>query len=306
MNKFLFFTIVFLSLSIMGFSQDNPFFSESTPPKDEQAAAVAAPGFFQSLLRGINNLQRELNASLSELSRKINQKKDVGLFFLLLGIAFFYGLVHALGPGHGKIIMVSYTLSNPMKTKHGIWLGAFIAAIHTLSAILFISVLYFILNSAYSHYAQESKKIISLISCGLITVMGLFLLLKTIFIDMLKLKKGNNWTLKVASKQNRIRDLLLPALFIGIVPCDGAIILLTFSIFINAYWLGIILALVMSLGMAMTISAIGIIAIYSKQGTLKLLSARRGTVKIVSISIQTAGATAILCFGLLLFCSRLL
>jgi nickel/cobalt exporter len=305
MNKLVFLIILFISLANMGCAQDNPFFSENPPQKTEQDASAAAPGFFQSLLQGINNLQRELNASLSELSKKINQERDVGLFFFLLGIAFCYGLVHALGPGHGKIIMVSYTLTNPLQKKHGIWLGVFIAVIHTLSAIL-LSVPYFILNSAYSHHAQESKNIISLVSFGLIAAMGLFLLLKTILIDVLKVKKNSDNRIgKVASTKSRMRDLFLPAFLMGIVPCEGAFILLTFSIFIKAYWLGILLAFVMSLGMAVTISLIGVAAIFSKQGTLKLLSSKTRIVKTVSLVIQITGATVILCFGLLLFFSRL-
>ncbi|MBN1797632.1 MAG: hypothetical protein JW822_03585 [Spirochaetales bacterium] len=307
MTKLMFFIIICISLGSLGFAQDNPFFSEAASEKEERVSSPEVPGFFQSLLYEINNLQRELNTALSELSRQINQKKDFGLFLLLMAIALIYGLIHALGPGHGKIIMISYTLSNPMKPKQGIWLGAFIAVIHTLSAIFLVSILFFLLARTYSDYSQEPKRIISLVSYGLISAMGMFLLMKTIFIDVLQLKKRNdNSNVKVTSKQNCMRDLMMPAFFIGVVPCEGAILVLIFSISINAYWLGIVLALVMSLGMAMTISIMGIATIYSKKGVLKLIAARAGAVKIISSIIQIAGAVVILCFGLLLFCSRLL
>ena len=136
--------------------------------------------------------------------------------------------------------------------------------------------------------------------------MGAVLLIKTIVVDVLKLKKNNDEKkLKVESKRSRIQNLILPAFIIGLVPCEGAILILIFSISINAYWLGIILAVTMSIGMALTISIIGIITIYSKKGALKLLSAKTGVVKKISTTIQVIGAIVILFLGLLLFFSRL-
>ena len=81
--------------------------------------------------------------------------------------------------------------------------------------------------------------------------------------------------------------------------------LLIFSISIDSYLLEIILVIAMSFGMALTISTIGIISIYSKKGIIKLASAKTGIVKTISIAIQLIGAVIILLFGLLLFLSKL-
>jgi len=307
MNKLALCIIILITLGNIGIAQDNPFFTKNAPEENKQITSAQFPGFIQMIVNEINNLQRELNASLSVLSRKINREHDFGVFFLLLGIALIYGIIHALGPGHGKIIIISYTLSNPMKAKQGIWLGILISAIHTLSAIILVSILYFILKSTYSNYSQEPKKIISLVSYGLIAGMGAFLLINTIVRDILKLKKNEaDSKLKVELKQHRKQKLILPALIIGLVPCEGAILILIFSISINSYWLGIVLAGAMSVGMALTISIIGIITIWSKKGALKLLSAKTGVVRIISTTIQVIGATVILIFGLLLFFSKII
>ncbi|MBN2443887.1 MAG: hypothetical protein JXJ04_21170, partial [Spirochaetales bacterium] len=206
----------------------------------------------------------------------------------------------------GKIIMISYTLSNPLKVKQGIFLGVFIAVIHTLSAILLVSILYFILKNTYSSYSQEPKKIIFLISYGLIICMGLFLLIKTIISDILMLRKrSDDSEIKIEVKNTKIQKLLIPAFIIGIVPCEGAILILIFSISIDAYYLGIILACAMSVGMAFAISIIGLITIYSKKGALKLAHAKKSVMKIIRNGIQLAGASTILILGLLLFFSKL-
>jgi nickel/cobalt exporter len=305
MNKKLILSLLFLFFSqFIIVSQGNPFFSENKIKN--QDTALPHPGLMQELLGGINSLQRELNSSLSTLSRKIKEDKDVAVFFILLGIALFYGFIHALGPGHGKTVMFSYALANPLKAKQGILLGIFIAVIHTLSAVFLVSILYFILKSSYSGYAQEPKKIISLISYGLIGCMGLFLLIKTL-ISVIKLRnKNNNPESQLNNHQNKIKHLIITALIIGLIPCEGAILILIFSISIDAFYLGIILSMAMSLGMAITISTIGILTIFSKNGALCLFSRKKGITRFLSSGIQILGAAVILLFGLLLFLSNLI
>jgi nickel/cobalt exporter len=305
MNKKLILSLLFLFFSqFIIVSQGNPFFSENKIKN--QDTALPHPGLIQELLGGINSLQRELNSSLSTLSRKIKEDKDVAVFFILLGIALFYGFIHALGPGHGKTVMFSYALANPLKAKQGILLGIFIAVIHTLSAVFLVSILYFILKSSYSGYAQEPKKIISLISYGLIGCMGLFLLIKTL-ISVIKLRnKNNNPESQLNNHQNKIKHLIITALIIGLIPCEGAILILIFSISIDAFYLGIILSMAMSLGMAITISTIGILTIFSKNGALCLFSRKKGITRFLSSGIQILGAAVILLFGLLLFLSNLI
>jgi len=300
-------TILFLFFQIIPcFAQDNPFFSKNSREKEKQIVNPVYPRFIQVLVNSINNLQRVLNERLSALSRKINEENDSTILYILLGIALIYGIIHALGPGHGKIIIVSYTISNPLKIKQGIILSAFVAIIHTLSAVFLVSILYFILKKTYSGYSREPKRIISLISYGLIAGMGIFLLVKTIFADVIKFKNNNeNTKTKVNENDNNIRKLIVPALIIGLIPCEGAILILIFSISIGSYWLGIILSIVMSIGMALTISLIGLITIYSRKVVLKLVSANTGTIKIISNIIQIIGAVIIFIFGLLLFISRL-
>jgi len=305
-KKIIIIILILLTFINISFSQENPFFGGSTPDKNKQVKPPAYPGYVRQILNNINTLQQELNSYLSTLSRKINNDADLSIFMLLLGITVFYGFIHALGPGHGKIIMISYALSNPLKVKQGILLGIFIAVIHTFSAILLVSILYFILKSTYSGYSQEPKQIISLVSYGLIAGMGFFLIVKTIILDILKLnKKSKDSEIKIEEKQNRIQNLIIPAFIIGLIPCEGAILILIFSITINAYYLGIILTLAMSCGIAITISIMGIIMIYSKKGALKLIQAKTGIIKIVSTIIQLLGSTVIFIFGSLLFLSNL-
>ncbi|MBN1412355.1 MAG: hypothetical protein JW969_16025 [Spirochaetales bacterium] len=306
MNRIIFF-ILFLLVIPAGtcFSQDNPFLSKGTKDTEKEVTLPQYPDFIRKLFNTINDFQKELTNNLSTLSKKINEEKDLSLLVLLLGIALFYGFVHGLGPGHGKIVMVSFALSRPLKAWQGIALGGLIAVIHTFSAIVLVSLLYFILNNTYTNFSQEPKKIISLVSYGLIAGMGAFLLIRAVVSNASGEKTGNNGENNVKIAKHGIRDIIIPALIIGLVPCEGAILILIFSISINAFWLGVVMAVAMSAGIAITVSVTGILAIYSKKGVVKLASAGSGAAKAVGIAFQVIGAVIILAFGLLLFFSQL-
>ena len=54
---------------------------------------------------------------------------------LLLLLAFGFGFIHALGPGHGKTIMAASTLSGSVRLRHALWLGGIVALMHCLTVV---------------------------------------------------------------------------------------------------------------------------------------------------------------------------
>ena len=52
--------------------------------------------------------QRQVNAGVAIHMRALETGNSFTAFFLGLGVAFLYGMLHALGPGHGKFVIMSY------------------------------------------------------------------------------------------------------------------------------------------------------------------------------------------------------
>jgi nickel/cobalt transporter (NicO) family protein len=176
-------------------------------------------------------------------------------------------------------------------------LGVFIAVVHTLSAVILVSILYFILNITYSVYTQDPRKSVMLISYGLITCMGMFLFIKSVVSAFTK-NKENTREIQI-EKESGIKKLIIPAMIIRFVPCEGAVILLVFSISINNFILGLFLAAIMSIGMAFMISLTRLITILSKRGTLNFVRKNKSAVNILGNVIEIAGAVNILLFAYL-------
>ncbi len=256
---------------------------------------------FQALGEGVAGVQRDLNARLVELSLLVGQEGNTGVLFILLVLTFVYGAVHALGPGHGKVIVASYVLAHPLRAGQGVLLGVGVAVIHTLSAVALVTTLYLILNNSYQVYGGEPKRVITLVSYGLIAGMGLVMLVRAVL--RLRRPRGEN----TASAEEvrpvpagKTKDLVIPAILMGMVPCEGAVLILIFSLSINAFWLGICLAAAMSIGMAATISLVGLAALGMRKGSMTILAKRKKIMKPLTAVLHVAGAAVIVIFGVIL------
>ena len=70
---------------------------------------IEIPQYFTSLTSIISEMrlwQRELHQSLATAVR-ITQEQSAGAFWSLVGLSFLYGVFHAAGPGHGKLIIAT-------------------------------------------------------------------------------------------------------------------------------------------------------------------------------------------------------
>ncbi|MFC1770990.1 hypothetical protein ACFLZV_03790, partial [Candidatus Margulisiibacteriota bacterium] len=59
---------------------------------------------YQKGLSQLASVQRKLNKELSGLLTDLKKKNPLSVFTVLL-IAFIYGALHSLGPGHGKMLI---------------------------------------------------------------------------------------------------------------------------------------------------------------------------------------------------------
>ena len=82
--------------------------------------------------------QRRINQVLSTSLRDVQSGTGSLALWTLVTVCFGYGVVHTLGPGHGKAVVVAYFLDStrPRAWIEGIFAGGWIAFTHTLAALL--------------------------------------------------------------------------------------------------------------------------------------------------------------------------
>ncbi|MFY3770586.1 nickel/cobalt transporter [Providencia manganoxydans] len=105
--------------------------------------------------------QRQLNLSLTELLQS-TQEQPFHAGLLLIGVSFLYGLLHAIGPGHGKLIITTYIATQPTQLKQSVVLSLLASLLQGLVAIVLVSVILIIFQLSTRHLhmvGQYSEKL---------------------------------------------------------------------------------------------------------------------------------------------------
>ena len=142
------------------------------------------------------------------------------------------------------------------------------------------------------------------VSYGLIAAIGAFLFITRLLEKLSKKKREaeEKTDLPVFSSN---KNTIVMALSIGAVPCPGIIILLLFAISLGIVKTGLLMVLFMGIGMAGTISAVGILTIWVKKGTLNLFPRHSGMQGYVENTLELGGSFLIMLLGGVLFISTM-
>ncbi len=199
-----------------------------------------------------------------------DRESSAPLWFGLL-IAFAYGVVHTLGPGHGKAVVISYFVGEGGSLMRGVGMGTRIAVFHVLSAVIIVWVTDFAVRQATGS-APSDYRVVKLVSYAAIALIGGFMLWKAV--GATRLKHEHNHELgdghddhehegchacEAAVNPKGVSGWL--ALAVGSVPCTGALLVLLFGMANNLLVPAILMVIAISAGMAVAMSGIGVLAI---------------------------------------------
>ena len=143
------------------------------PPK-EPGLNLPRNGFTVWLQTQQREFYQAMNAALASL------KTDWTAFWLLGGLSFLYGIIHAAGPGHGKVVISSYMLANETQVRRGITLSVISAMIQSAVAVVFVLIAASILGMT-SMAMDVAANWIGIISYSMVALLGLWLIIRKLF-----------------------------------------------------------------------------------------------------------------------------
>ena len=285
---------VYIAVMLQPVFAQNPF---TAKPKSKAHHMTTYPPAKNPFLSMIALWQHRLNQKMADLMREAKATNSLKPLALLLLVAFAYGVIHAAGPGHGKLFAISYILSQRPGLFRGILFGNFIALFHGLSGILFVLIIRIILQKSITGTLEDVTRITQIISFSLITCLGLGILIKSIC-RWIKSAKNSRPSFDKSNKRY-LNSPLLSALVIGMIPCPGVVMVMLFALSMNLVGLGIMLGVTLSLGMAFTITCVVVMGILGKTASLGMVAGNGGLVITLEYLIETIAGLMITCLGLL-------
>jgi len=277
---------------------DNPFVAKKAPDKTVRLPTMASKFFSRMAL-----WQHELNTVLTGLVKRVKEEGSFKSLIPLVCVSFLYGVVHAAGPGHGKIVVFSYFLSRRTRVRKGIWLGTLIALFHALSGITIVLLLYFILKTSYLSSFEAISQKTKLISYALVTVIGILLFIKSLFTP--KTDPAGNPKDRGPDLPDTRKSTLLLAVAVGMVPCPGVVIIMLFALSFHMLAVGMVMSLIMAAGMASTITLAGVLSILGQEGAIKALDRKEKARHWIQKGFSVAGSLLVMGFGGILLAGAL-
>ena len=228
-----------------------------TPPSIDAAPAPEhARGGFEALIE-----QGEVSA---------------GVLLVSLLVAAFWGAAHALTPGHGKALVAAYLVGTKGTPRHAFLLGGTVTIAHTAGVfaigIVTLALSQFILP-------EQLYPWLTLVSGLLVVAVGAAVL-----------RQRLRWRGRPAHRHDHhghdhghdhghahehhhhphgdgltSRGILGVGIAAGVLPCPSALVVLLSAIALHRVGLGLVLILAFSVGLAATITAIGLVAVLARR-----------------------------------------
>lgn len=245
----------------------------------------------------------------------------------LLGFSVIYGILHAAGPGHGKVVIATFLATHPTKVKTSLQLTLAAAIVQGVVAIALVTVLLVVLQLS-SRQLHLSSYWLEKGSYLLVSGLGgwlcwraarqLWRLLRPVAplqIHAIRPADHHQHHANCGCGHQHIPDSrqltqavgwktkALVVISMGLRPCSGALMMLLFAKVIGVYWWGVLSALAMALGTAVTVSAMALLVQTSRALASRLSrhTGSSGWQKVALQSLALAGGVLLVIAGVMLW-----
>ena len=227
-------------------------------PSSGPAPSLAAP----------SGAEREVGRFESLVSQ---EDLGVGVVLLSLLVAMFWGAAHALTPGHGKAIVAGYLVGTRGTPRHAVYLGLIVTATHT-AGVFALGVVTLLLSR---FLVPEQLYPWLTVASGLLVVgVG-----AAVLAGRLRHARAHAHGHEHHHHHHHDHDhdhgygrggLLGVGVAAGLLPCPSALVVLLGAIALHRVGLGLALILAFSVGLAATVTAVGLVAVLARRAFARL------------------------------------
>ncbi|TAA64827.1 nickel/cobalt transporter [Shinella sp. JR1-6] len=293
----------------------------------------AEPGFnttgtFGSLFGWINAQQQGFYRAMTGALKEM--RGNPWAASTLVGLSFAYGVFHAAGPGHGKAVISSYMLANEVELKRGVALSFLSSILQGIVAILLVGAAYLFLRGT-TVSMTDATRALEIGSYALIALFGAWLLFRKLRPAERRASALGAQAVEVHDHDHHghahhhhageicstcghahapdpsllkgerfaLREAWSAIVAVGLRPCSGALIVLSFALLNGLYLGGLLAVFAMSIGTAITVSTLATLAVTAKGAAVRFAGNGSAAARVGS-AIEIGGAALVMVLGLLL------
>lgn len=209
----------------------------------------------------------------------MNATTEISAVPAFMAGAFVFGMIHALMPGHGKSVLVSYHLGRPSRVIDGAFTGTLLALTHVGSAVIFVMAGVAVISRSLALAGRAPA--FEATSATLITLVGAFLLYRV-------MQPG---------RHAHSGDGKALAFFTGLVPCPLTTFILVYALSHNQLALGLAAVLAMLGGVILTIVSFAVAAVLVRSRFVRVLDRSEALREKLGFWLEFTGGAAVLILG---------
>lgn len=256
-------------------------------------------GLWPRLVTEVQVIQRDLHRQLAGAMRAVGAEGAAAGWGLVV-LSFLYGVFHAAGPGHGKVVISTYLLTQESHLRRGLALSLVAALAQGVTAVMIVEATVGVLGLTLRR-AEATATGFEAISYGLVALVGVVLIATRARRLLGRLKPAapvrsdqpqhahddhddhhahgtacshcghvHGPTRQEIETPVSIRTLAGLVLSVGIRPCSGAVIVLLAAHAMGLRWAGIGAVFAMSLGTGLAVSLLATLSVYARKASLRL------------------------------------
>ena len=259
-------------------------------------------------------MQRDLHRDLAAAMRAV-EEAGPGAYWGLISLGFLYGLFHAIGPGHGKVVISTYLATHESRLLPGLALSFVSSLMQGLTAIIVVSITALLLEQSLRS-SQGTGLTLEIVSYGLVALIGFFLIWRS----------GKRLWARERTAEGKhehhgscchahgpsaadlasplsVREIALMITSVGIRPCSGAILVLILAYATGLLWAGIAAVVAMSIGTGLGVSILATLSVYARRMALTfghLMSDNNRLLGRLADIAALIGGVLIVVFGIML------
>ncbi|RLJ51627.1 ABC-type nickel/cobalt efflux system permease component RcnA [Litoreibacter meonggei] len=288
------------------------------------AIAIAAliwlwsSGGFDSLAAFAAGEQRDFQNQIARTLRAL-RSGDAGALTLLMTLCFAYGFFHAVGPGHGKVLIGGYGLGRQVPWMRLSLISLISSLGQAVTAVLLVYAGVLVFNLSRTQMVGAAEDYMAPFSYAAIGAIGVWLTVRALR-KFLKLREQpahdhshhgdgtcsecghkHGPSMEEVENASSLRDALILIGGIAIRPCTGALFVLIITWQMGIAMAGIAGAFAMALGTAVVTIGVGVAAVTMRAGVIGSFASSRVATQIVPAIELIAGLLVlVIASGLLL------
>lgn len=290
--------LILLFCAIAGLLFANPFTGTKKTP---------APVRSEKPSEFVANEQAKLHTQLGDYMYEWAQTNSAQAFWTIMWLAFFYGFMHALGPGHRKTLVFSFYIGKPAPVWEPLLTSFVLAGLHGLTSIVLLLIFRNVSGAISVHTDSaaiylEGFSFILLLLLSILSI--LHLLSHTIPHRFRHFHFGCgghcHHTCTHEHHTHRTAEKMQWGAFMlsGIYPCPAALLVLVLVTGMDAAGLGVLTVISMSLGMTIPITIVAYLAWAGRSHLFNRMRTAEKYVQTVSLMLGLAAYGSIFIFSL--------